>query len=247
MEFSRKYFVHYYEADSSRRLSLPSLLQYFEDIAILDSSNRGMDLDYYHANNCGWMLLKWDIVIHVLPVFGDTVTVSTHVHSMKRFLADRAFSLTASNGTPLAEGHSNWLLADTVKRRPMRIPEERYKIFGISLDSEADFVSIADVPALEDTIASPPAFRKNLQAGNTDADTNLHVNNVRYVNWALDSLPRDFLEGAMPSAIRVQYKKELVPGESAEVLTLVSGMTSRHTIRKGNDEISSMEIFWKKT
>lgn len=246
MEFSRKYFVHYYEADSARRLSLPSLLQYFEDIAILDSVSRGMDLDYYHANNCGWMLLKWDIVIHSLPVFGDTVTVATHVHSMKRFLADRVFSLSASDGTPLAEGRSNWLLADTIKRRPIRIPEERYTVFGVSLDSEPDFVSIPDVSALEDAIASPPAFRRNLQAGNTDTDTNLHVNNVRYVSWALDSLPRDFLSGVIPTAIRVQYKKELIPGESAEVITLVSGMTSRHTIRKGTDEISSMEISWKK-
>ena len=103
MQFNRNYLVHYYEAGADRRLTLPALIQYFEDIAILHSTERGLDLDYYEKNHCGWMLIKWDVKVHALPCFGETVLVETRVHAMKSFMADREFRMRAEDGTILAE------------------------------------------------------------------------------------------------------------------------------------------------
>ncbi len=249
MEFSRNYLVHYYEADCRKRLTLPSLVQYLEDIAILDSSSRGMDLAYYDRAQCGWMLLKWDISIKALPVFGETVRVATKVHAMKRFLADREFSVSAADGTLLASARSNWLLADTVRRRPIRIPEERYKTFGVSMESESDFIMIEDVNAV--TVHSSGGdegkqFRRTIRTVNTDIDTNQHVNNVRYVAWALDSLPASFSTDCIPSSIRVQYKKELAVGDEVLIVSHAGGLSTRHSIFKGTDEIAHMEIEWRR-
>jgi hypothetical protein len=34
MEYYREYLVHYYEIDRKRKLTLPALIRYFEDIAV---------------------------------------------------------------------------------------------------------------------------------------------------------------------------------------------------------------------
>ena len=256
MDFSHDYLVHYYEADSARRLTLSALVQYFEDIAILHSAKAGYDLEYFDANHCGWMLLKWDISIRSLPVFGQRMTVATRVHAMKRFLADREFVMTASDGTVLAEGRSNWLLVDTDKRRPLRVSEEQCSAFNVSAASEAAFIAIEDVPPVTEVEAGAASaiateiFRRQVIAGNTDIDTNRHVNNVSYLDWALDSLPADFASSRTPSRLAAQYRKELVLGASAEVLTFVDGATAprcartRSTVRSGGEDCCSLNIEW---
>jgi len=261
MDFERRYLVHYYEADSSRKLNLPSLIQYFEDIAILHTSSSGLDLAWYDDNHCGWMLMKWDITIHSLPVFGETVTIGTRVHSMKRFLADREFTMTASDGTLLAGGRSNWLLVDTDKRRPLRIQDKQYEGFNVTKELEADFITIADVPSIVDippsvsTEREATIIRTAVRTTNSDIDTNSHVNNVRYINWALDALPPDFACAHTPFSLKAQYRKELGIGCEAEVLTKIEeregdgsdSSVSRHTVRGTGDECCSIEIGWKRT
>lgn len=255
MDFTQKYFVHYYEADTVRRLTLPSLVQYLEDIAILHSAACGFDLDYFDENRCGWMLLKWDISIKSLPRFGDEVSVGTRVHAMKRFLADREFVMKTRDGFTLVEARSNWLFADMDKRRPIKIGENQFGAFGVSPETERDFVTIADVAIADAAIADAAigavgeTLVSRVKAGNTDIDTNQHVNNVRYVNWALDSLPAGFTESRRPVRLHVQYRKELAHASEAEILTAletIGAVTySRHSVRSGTDECCSMEIRWE--
>jgi len=251
MDFERRYLVHYYEADSSRKLNLSSLIQYFEDIAILHSSSSGLDLAWYDDNHCGWMLLKWDIAIHSLPVFGETVTIGTRVHSMKRFLADREFTMTAADGSLLAGGRSNWLLVDTDKRRPLRIQDKQYEGFRVTKELEVDFITIEDVPPAVDgsAVCDARIIRTSVRTTNSDIDTNSHVNNVRYINWALDALPPDFVCAHTPVSLRAQYRKELGIGCEAEVLTCIdsSSSISRHTVRGAGDDYCSIDIGWKRT
>lgn len=257
MEFARNYLVHYYEADSSQHLTLPSLVQYFEDIAILHSASYGFDLDYFNANHCGWMLLKWDIDVHRLPRFNETVRVSTHVHAMKTFSADREFTLSAADGTVLANARSNWLRVDTVRRRPARIPPEEAEKFGVSKENESSFISIDDVPSVDGLTSAEAAgslagadgsvYRTAIRTVTSDIDTNAHVNNVSYIHWAFDSLPPDFAGNRVPSGLKVQYRKELGIACEAEVVSRVSPASdlTRHTVRSPEEEYCSLEIRWK--
>jgi len=241
MQFSRKYLVHYYEAGADRRLTIPALIQYFEDIAILHSTDRGLDLDYYEKNHCGWMLIKWDVTVHALPCFGETILVETRVHAMKSFMADREFRMSTGDGTVLAEARSNWLLVDTIRRRPIRIPEDQLEKFP-AIEAAKAFVAIKEVPAIDvPEGAVPQAVRSSY----SDIDTNGHVNNIRYIEWALDSLPEEFLRGKAPAAVRVQYRRELPPGSSAFVVSETEEGVSRHRIYSDDTDYCTLEITWR--
>lgn len=250
MHFYRDYLVHYYEAGPDRTLTLPSLIRYFEDIAILHSSSKGLDLGWYERESCGWMLLKWDISIIRMPEFGETVHVGTKVNAMRSFMADRDFELRDASGTLLSAGRSNWLLADTVRRRPLRVQEFQYAAFGISMETASLYRSLDDLQFSVDGVEL-----YSVRAMDSDIDTNGHVNNVSYLEWALDSLPPGFARRSSPEALRIHYRKELGPGSPAEVRSLVlpavpagaeGGIaTSRHSIRADGADCCLVEIDWK--
>jgi len=250
MEYTRSYFVHYYEVGAAGRLTLPALLGYFEDIAILHSDARDLGLDWYEANRCGWMLVKWDVSIREMPRFGEQVTVATRINGMKSFLADREFTLLAPDGTVLAEARTNWILMDMDKRRPMRVPADQFERFGVSPESAARCVTIGDVTGATGASGAEggdgrPAERA-FTASNGDIDTNRHVNNLCFVKWALDALPEDYYTAHTPVRAAVQYRKDLAHGAEARVVTLAEGDRTLHSVYSADAECCSIEIGWRR-
>lgn len=258
MDFSRDYFIHYYEVGPSGRLTIQALLGYLEDIAILHSEARNLGLAYYEENHCGWMLVKWDISIAGLPRFAETIRVETRINGMKSFFADREFTLRAQDGTVLAQARANWILVDTDLRRPKRIPQEQWDRFGVSPESASRCVTIPDVPAIGEEGGEAGAegaargeggdARPSVRvftASNGDIDTNRHVNNLCFVRWALDSLSEDYLFAHEVITLRAHYRKELAHGAEASVMTVAEGTVTRHTVRSIATECCSLEIGWR--
>lgn len=245
MIYSRNYLVHYYEIDRRRRLTLPTLIHYFEDIAILNSEAQGLTLDYYEKNNCGWMLLKWDIKIHRMPFFNETINVVTRPYSFKNFLANREYKIFDASENLLVEAKTVWLFADTLTRKPIRVPEEMYIKFDTDRDSEKYFDKLED---LKTTNLGNHSLRIEVCA--QDIDTNKHVNNVKYVEWALQSLPVKFVNEHYVDRVIVNYKKELNLDDEAIVVgsinELAGKVESSHSIFSGEKEICNLKFFWNR-
>jgi len=233
--------VHYYEIDRKRRLTLPALMHYFEDIATLHSEAMGITLDRYFRTGQLFLLLKWDISLHARPGFNETVRIVTRPTTFKRFLANREYRVYSEGGTPLAEARSVWAFTDMNLKRPVRVPEEICAGFGVPAESAASFDPLEDLPG----IAGKPL---PIRVGTADLDNNGHVNNVRYVEWALWSLPADFVHGHEAVRVRVHYKKELKAGEEAVMFSEISEgggtLASDHSIRSGGREICDIRIDW---
>jgi len=235
--------VHYYEIDRERRLTLPALMHYLEDVATLDSESRGITLDRYFRTGRLFLLLKWDIVVRSLPFFNETVRITTRPTTFKRFLANREYAVFGRDGAPLAEARSVWAFTDIRRKKPVRVPEEIFTAFGVPPESAESFDPLEDLPGIAAGSAPHP-----IRVGPADLDNNGHVNNVRYVEWALWSLPADFLRGRGPSRVRVHYKKELTPGGEAELFSEIAGgdgkPVSAHSFRGGGREICDVRIDW---
>lgn len=243
--YSRDYLVHYYEIDRRRRLTLPALMHYFEDIATLHSEALGLTLERYFGTGRLFLLLKWDIAVRSLPVFNETVRLSTRPTAFRRFLANREYAVFGKNGAALAQARSVWAFTDIRLKKPVRVPEEIVAAFGVPPESATSFDPLEDLPGIASGSTSRP-----IRVGPADLDNNGHVNNVRYVEWALWSLPPAFLLDNEPSRVQVHYKKELLPGEEADLFSEIAGADrgphSVHSIRSGEREVCDIRVEWRK-
>jgi medium-chain acyl-[acyl-carrier-protein] hydrolase len=71
---------------------------------------------------------------------------------------------------------------------------------------------------LEPVEAGEPG-RYQIAVKPSDLDVNLHVNNVKYVQWVYDSMALKFLKENDPRSVEVNFLAESVDGDKMEIRT----------------------------
>lgn len=211
----KDYYIHYYEVDYKKKCLITSLMNYFQDIAILQSENAGIGIDYLKDNNIAWMLHKWDINIKRYPSYGDIIKVKTVPYSFNKFYAYRKFDVSDDMGCIIAYASTEWLLINMGSKRPVRIGEAMYRAYEIDKDSQVSIeIKGIQAPASIDA-------EKEFDVRYSDIDTNMHVNNVKYVDWSIETIPLEIVLNKTLSRLKVEYKKETAYGETVKVRTQI--------------------------
>ena len=195
--------IRYSEIDHRDQLTLPALINYFQDCSTFHSEDVGMGHKELMAKNRAWILSYWQVEITRYPKLCERVQVGTFATDFQKFLGYRNFLMKTEEGEELAKAYAVWVYMDMMKGRPVRLPKEEADAYGIepALDMKIASRKVAVPERLEERESFP--VRKH------HIDTNEHVNNCQYVQMAMDYLPRD-LE---IRRLRVEYKKSAVLGD----------------------------------
>jgi len=224
-----RYRVRYYELNGNWKASIASIMDYFNDVVTLQSVEVGHDVETMRFSGYAWLLLRWEIDIRRFPAFMEKLLVRTVPHSMNKFYAYRRFEVIDESGTLIVHGKSQWILIDAQKRRPVRIADKHYEVYGLSKDFNEP-LEFEDLSELE-----LPDLSNVLKVRQSDLDTNGHANNVSYVRWIMQTVPGDF-ESKELKKLCIQYKHESMKGE--EVL-VESGFEDRDGLKIGLHRVTS--------
>lgn len=240
----KNYLVHYYEIDIKKRALLTSIINYLMDVCTVQSDKVGVSLDYMMNNNKGWILIQWDIKIHRYPTYDEIVKVSTTSHSFYKYYSYRKHSIVDKDGNILVEGTSIWLLVDTVKRKPLKLDQELYDAFNMSPEENERF-PLAKLPHLN-TWDTELTFKIRY----SDIDTNHHVNNVKYINWIVESIPLDIALNYELKNLTIVYKKETSYGHNIHVHTKIektdTGYICHHNIISDlGEDLTLAKTYWE--
>lgn len=241
----REYYIHYYEVDYKKRLLITSIMNYFGDLSIYQSEKGGVGLEYLKENNLGWVIYEWDIHINRYPRYGEKITVRTMPFSLRKFYAYRKFEIIDSKGEKIVTADSVWFLIDTNRRKPKKIVTDMYKAYGIDEDRNQplDIKKISNLDRID--------VEKSFYVRYSDIDTNRHVNNVKYVSWAIETVPKEIVIQYTLTNVKVAYKKETTYGSNISVLTEINKLDNKvHCIHKvvNSDEVelTILETVWEK-
>ena len=192
--------VRFSEIDHTRKITVPSIINYFQDCSTFQSEDIGVGLDVLSKKKKAWILTYWQIVIDHYPKMNDQIQVSTWASKFKGMLAERNFCMTDENGEKAAYAQSVWVYMDVEKGRP---DQEELDAYGQCEPLEMEYES-RKIALPEDCMSLEPFPVRRYHI-----DTNEHVNNCQYVQMALESLPKDKEVHQM----RVEYKKSAVYGD----------------------------------
>lgn len=190
--------IRYSETDSDGKLTLASLLNYFQDCSTFHSEDLGLGVDYLAKCHRVWVLSSWQIVVERYPKLNECVKVGTAPYDFKGFLGSRNFVMMTEEGEYLAKANSLWSLLDTDTWKPAMPTEEMLQGYVLSEKLDMDYAPRK--------IAVPEggSDREAIVVKKHHLDTNNHVNNGQYVDMAMEFLPADFSIGQM----RAEYKKQ---------------------------------------
>lgn len=243
--YEKEYEIHYYEVDYKKRVLITSIVDYLEDAATKQSDELGIGMDYLVENNLGWVLYKWNIDIYSYPVYGEKILIRTCPCAMKKFYAYRTFELLNSKGERLGKAESVWFLLNIEKRRPVRVGEDILNAYGLTANDDKP-LEIENIKPLENY-----NYEKQFSVRYSDIDTNRHVNNEKYIAWAIETMPLDTVLNYTLKNIKVTYEKETIYGEDIRVLTEIeqveNNIICNHKIlNKEEKELTLLKTTWEK-
>ena len=239
-KFEKEYDVRYYETDVNRRLLLSRLTNFFDDCAVAQSEKLGIGIEFLNSKGFSWYLYQWDIKIERLPVFGERVVVRTKPEDFYNFYASRSFELFDEKENLIATAHSLWIFLDIKNKKVARIPQEIFLTYGVGENQKKNLKPLP-VRGPENV-----SFTSEFIVSFRDFDTNFHVNQGVYIDWAIGSFPLDFLSSNFPSSLKCIYKKETNLNEKVKVYTELSGNNSfQKIVSSDNSEIFFVEMKWK--
>lgn len=185
--FTENRKIRYTQLAANQTMRLADILNFFQDAAVAHTAACGHPLQSLYAQNSAWILLAIRVVLDT-PILADTVEVSTWPYLFSKASCNRAFSIKSiQEGRTLVDAASIWAYVDTVSGRPKEVPEDYVSMFK----------NIGKAPSLScerrPMMVPPEALISSFRVLKRDIDTNKHMNNVKYLEYAEEALPEHFL------------------------------------------------------
>ncbi|MGG7179226.1 acyl-[acyl-carrier-protein] thioesterase [Clostridium paraputrificum] len=245
-KFSKEYEINYYDVDYKLKCKLSSIVNFLCDVGNYHAESLGETIESLVENNCAWVFYKYDIKIKEYPKYRDTITVETEPIGFKKFYAYRSYYIKNSEGKLLGEAIALFFLINIEKRRPMRVLPEQYVRYGADGDLKKN-IEMENILKLE-----KEDHYKDFNIRYSDIDSNGHVNNVKYIEWAIESVPVEVIKDYELKRIKVVFEKETTYGDTVHVSAQVirneeNELVTIHTIKsEAGVELTKLEGKWVK-
>ena len=190
-----------HDVDCMKRLRLTSLMQKTQDVAESHANLYGCGYQHLIEKNIVWVLSRMKIEAIRMPEWNETVRIETWHKRVERIFALRDFILYDSKETPILIATSAWLLMDIHARRMLRVEQVLPHLAEVNIQRDA----INAIPdKLHKLSENDLILQKQHLVSYSDIDLINHVNNTKYVEWALDCLHHGKNEPDMNKMISFQ-------------------------------------------
>ncbi len=196
--------VRYSETNHERRLTLPGIINYFQDCSTFQTEALGVGFDYLERHGRGWVLSSWQVVVERYPKFTEKIQVSTWATAFKGVFGDRNFCIIGEDGKMAAYAGSLWVYMDMEKKRPVKPEPYEIEAYGTGAPLDMEYAPRK--------IKLPSRFTElpKIKVGQSQIDTNEHVNNCQYIQMAQEAVLEVTGEELKAREIRVEYKNSAV-------------------------------------
>ncbi len=178
-----KKIVSISEVDFKSKLRFDSMFNIMQNEALIHSEKIGVGLNTYLKKGQTWVLTWAKIIVNRYPIFGEELIIHTWLKKVYKLYTLRDFTFFNINEEPVINASTGWLLLNMDTMRPIRLKEIPETVKFLENKS-----AINEFPQ-KLSINSPLNFiyKKNILY--SSLDLNYHVNNSKYIEFIIDSIP----------------------------------------------------------
>ena len=227
--------------DAGGRCTPGSLLRFMEDAGWRDAVRLGVGFSDMEEKGLLWGLILQRIRIFRYPVWGEALRVRTWHAKTEGICFLRAFEIFDANGERVLEAIGDNVVIDSKRRRCVR-PDAHL------LSEAATHVAMPDLPKVPLSPMPEAECEWPIRIVYRDLDGNDHVNHVRYLEWAMDSLGMDHLRHWELSGVTIAYKKEIRESECLKVVRskMADGVVECAILKEGEVVACRLRMTWRK-
>jgi acyl-ACP thioesterase len=187
-----------------------AFLRYAQDLAWIHSERLGFGREWYAERNLAWVVRAVELAMLAPIPLGTTIRLTTRVSGFRKVWARRRTEGVDAAGAPVLWAHTDWVMTDTARGLPGRVPEAFPAAFHVPAGGfEPGRVPLPPTP--------DGARRHATTVRPQDIDPMGHVNNAAYVDYLEETLlatggAATRLTTAIPRRIRIEYASPAAPG-----------------------------------
>lgn len=237
-----EFYISPNDTGADGRLGTGRLCDYIQEAARNHADVLGIGLERLKEENLMWVLCQMRAQMLICPVAGDSLEVQTWPSTAGRIQCRREFVWRTPGGEIMGRAATLWIVANRQTRRIEKLPGFIRDCFSPCPPLALDWIS-EKLPMLDGGDAP-----NRITAGESDIDGNNHVNNVRFIEWAIDSLPRAVRAERVLRELAVDFRNEGFLGDEIFVrLKRGEAETYFHSLVRCRDqkELVRLKTVWQ--
>ncbi|WP_159802067.1 acyl-[acyl-carrier-protein] thioesterase [Flavobacterium sp. MK4S-17] len=198
----------------------------------------GMSFTDMQVHDQAWVLSRMRVEIEEMPKWRDVVTIKTWILDLQGSRSIRALEMYIGN-RKVAGSLTYWAVINTKLRKAesLALPHEHFTKYPEKMPAEQSFKRI-DVAREASVIAE----RKVVLS---DLDIVFHANNVKYLEWCLDTIDYRPLLKQQLKSFDMNYLRELKLDDAVEINKGKEDNLEYFTVNKNGQPCFVLELNWK--
>jgi medium-chain acyl-[acyl-carrier-protein] hydrolase len=243
--FEKQFNLRYFEMDQYGWASPTTILTLLEEAAADHCLSMELGLFDLFSQNIGWVLLSGYMQMERYPLYKEKITIKTWISKYTSIKGIRENIIYDEQGGIIGRAKGLWLFFDIKRRMPVRIFDDIKEKWSCFPEESITYDINKKIEAIDSA-----QYKKRFFVHRYDMDSNKHVNNLRYLQWLIETIPNEIMNDYYMHSIDGRFVGEAQFGHTIESLTEHENDEQKfiHTIRDldSNQVCAAGRTVWKK-
>ncbi|WP_300568247.1 acyl-ACP thioesterase domain-containing protein [Flavobacterium sp.] len=208
--YSHEWDINFTQCAPNGYLKYVDLCNLLQLTAAEHSIIGGLSFNDMQVHHQAWVLSRIRVEINALPKWQDKVTVKTWIESLEGSRSIRNIEMYL-NGEKIVGATTFWAVFNTQLRKaePLTLPHEHFEKYPEHKATIANFSRLNIIQETEKVTERTVVL--------SDLDIVNHVNNVKYLEWCLDTLhPKSILKQEVKN-FEMNFLRELNLNDQVDI------------------------------
>jgi len=243
--FERQFELRYSEMDRFGIATPTTMLKLIEETAADHCRDIDMSLYDLERMNIGWVLLSGIIQMDRYPAYKENITIRTWLSSYSLIKGYRENIIFDEQWNIIGRAKGIWVFFDINRRRPMPILESIKSKWSYCEELSLEQNIVHKIEAIDKA-----SYITEYHVRRFDTDMNKHVNNIRYLQWVIESMPEEYADNYFLHIIDGRFIGEAQYGDTIVSLTEEGpdkdSFIHAVKIQGSNKVCATAKTWWKK-
>ncbi len=208
------FYIYPREADASKHLSIQNVGAFILDAAGMAAKSRGFGMDYMHEHGLAWVTSRIAIEMTEFPREYETISIETWVEDCSSVFSTRNFLIYNTQKEVIGQASTLWSMINFETRKMVDLLKStslaenvittKKELFTINKPKKVDYKPEGEPAHIHQVVAS-------------DIDMNQHVNSMKYLQWALDTMSLEDIMTKKIKRLDINFLREALYGQKIEV------------------------------
>jgi len=199
-----EYSIGWHDTDATGKLSPVTICKFLMETASHHAENSGFGYDAAIRQQQLWVIVRLIVKMNRYPAWGETIFIETWASGLKGLYAFRDYHILNEKKEVIGETVSTWMVINIKTRRPQEVGIVKKYLHLIDQNKVLGYIP----EKIEDP--QDPVEIYTHQVRYSDIDFHQHVNNNKYIEWAINALPYEKINRYRIESFTINFMSEAV-------------------------------------